>query len=79
MEAGFMVITFVAVGIAFALGYLLGRSGVNRGVQGTVYIVTDEYAAKSYPYLESNVLMEELASMSQAVFNIKTIRQDSHE
>lgn len=79
MEAGFMVITFVAVGIAFALGYLLGKSFVNRGAQGTVYIVMDEHAAKSYPYLESNILMEELASMSQAVFNIKTIRQDSHE
>ena len=79
MEAGFMVIAFIAVSIAFVLGYLLGKASKNRGVQGTVHIVMDEHSKKAYPYLESNVLMEELASMSQAVFNIRTISQDSHE
>ena len=79
MEAGFMVIAFVAVAIAFILGCLLGKAGKQSGAKGTIYIITNEHDRKAYPYLESNVSMEELASMSQAIFDIRTIRQNSHE
>jgi hypothetical protein len=79
MEAGFMVLMFAAVVIAFTLGYLLGKASGYGGVQGTVHILMDERDKKAYPYLESNIPMEELATMNQAVFNIRTTHQDSHE
>lgn len=79
MEAGFMVIAFIAVSIAFALGYLLGKAGNQSGAKGTIHIITDDHDGKAHPYLESNVPIEELASMTQAVFNVRTIRQNSHE
>lgn len=79
MEAGFMVIAFIAVAIAFVLGYLLGKAGKQSGAKGTIYIITNEHDGRQYPYLESNVPMEDLASMSKAIFNIKPIHQNSHE
>lgn len=79
MEAGFMVMTFVAVGIAFVMGYLLGRATKRKGVQGTIYIARYESTGKAYPYLESNISVDELASMHQAIFDIETISQTSHE
>lgn len=79
MEAGFMVIAFVAVGIAFVMGYLLGRVTKRKGVQGTIYIARDEPTGRAYPYLESNISVDELASMHRATFDIETISQTSHE
>lgn len=82
MEAGFMVIAFIAVSIAFALGYLLGKAGKagkQIGAKGTIYVITNEHDGRQYPYLESNVPMEDLASIPKATFNIKAIRQNSHE
>lgn len=79
MEAGFMVIAFVAVAISFALGYLLGHAGRGKGVQGTVHVVRSIDNTDTYLYLESNVTIEELASKPQAIFNVKNTRQNSHE
>ncbi len=79
MEAGFMVIAFIAVTIAFVLGYLLGKAGKQSGAKGTIYIITSDHDGSQYPYLVPTVPMEELASMSKAAFIIKTIRQDSHK
>lgn len=78
MEAGFMVIAFVAVTIAFVLGYLLGHAGKAKGVQGTVHVVREDNAGM-YLYLESNIPIEELASKSQAIFDVKNARENSHE
>lgn len=79
MEAGFMLIVFLAVAIAFALGYLLGSAGkLPDGVQGTVHITRYE-PDDACLYLESDVTIDELASMTRAVFNVKTARQNSHK
>ena len=78
MEAGFMVIAFIAVTIAFVLGYLLGHAGKAKGVQGTVHVVREDNAGM-YLYLESNIPIEELASKSQAIFDVKNARENSHE
>jgi hypothetical protein len=79
MELGYIIMTFVAVAIAFILGYLVGLAKNNIDVKGTVHIVVDECDANMYPYLAPTVPMEELATMSKAAFIIKTIRQDSHK
>lgn len=79
MEAGFMVIAFIAVAIAFVLGYLLGHAGRAKGVQGTVHVIRDVDNAGMYLYLESNIPIEELAGKSQAIFDVKNTRKNSHE
>jgi hypothetical protein len=85
MEAGFMTIVFVAVGIAFTLGLILGCAARHKSeqdaqcTQGTIYIARDESIGKAYPFLESNIPMDKLATMRKATFDVKTIGQNSHK
>lgn len=79
MEPGYIIAALIGIVVGIELGIVIGRIRNDRGITGTVYVVKDDMTGEAYPYLESNVLIEDLALMRHATFYIKTVRQNSHK
>jgi hypothetical protein len=79
MEPGYIIIALVGIVVGIVFCIAISRMLINKDITGTVYIVKDDVTGEPYPYLESNILLEDLALMNKATFRIKTVRQNSHK
>lgn len=79
MEAGFIALVIVMIGLGIVagivLGFYLGRSiKKSRGTQGTIYAYYDSTNADPSLLLEYSVPINDIASRKQVTFNVQVIK-----
>ena len=79
MELGYIIAALIGLIVGGALGVWIRTVFASKGVSGTVFIVSDTDTGALYPYLESNISIEELANNNQATFYIRTAGKNSHK